>query len=99
MSKKLLGLIGVDAGMIMVGDPCYFIGKDATVHKTFPDWKTACDELFCNEKYANDESYDIRGGLGIAVPTTHGDGTYPVYLEEKIGEDGESKRRLIVDLD
>jgi len=93
--KQLLGHIGVDAGMIMVGDPCYFIGKDATVHKTFPDWDTACKELFCNDKYQTDESYNIRDGLGIAVTTTYGDGTYPVYLETT----NNGKRRLIVDLE
>ena len=27
--KKKIGVCGVDAGMIMVGDPCYFVGTDA----------------------------------------------------------------------
>ena len=91
--KKLLGHIGVDAGLVMVGDPCYFIGNEAPIHKKLRTWEEACNEVFCKE--GEEEPYIIADGLGIAVGTTYGDGEYPVYLEES----EEGKRRLIVDLD
>lgn len=91
--KKQIGSCGVDAGMIMVGDPCYFIGKDATINERCKTWKQACDEVFCKDGVDRDDGMDVYG-LGVAVSTTHGDGCYPVFLEEKNG-----RRRLIVELD
>ena len=96
MSKVKIGTVGVDAGMLMVGDPCYFVGADATIHERCKTWKQACEEVFCKDgvAYVRDAPLDVYG-LGIAVGTTHGDGEYPVYLETtKAG-----RRRLIVDLD
>ncbi len=90
--KKLIGECGVDAGLLMVGDPCYFIGKEATINERCDSWDKACNELFCNPE--RDQPYDVYG-LGVAVATTHGDGCFPVYLET----DPNGKRRLIVDLD
>jgi len=94
MSKIKLGKVPVDAGMLMVGDPCYFVGEKASINKRCPDWGKACEEVFCKEENLRAESYDVYG-LGIAVPTTYGDGTYDVYLETT--PDG--KRRLVVDLE
>lgn len=92
--RKQIGVCGVDAGMIMVGDPCYFVGKDATIHDRCKDWKTACNEVFCKGDVSRDDGMDVFG-LGVAIATTHGDGEYPVYLETtKSG-----RRRLIVNLD
>ena len=92
--KKLIGHVGVDAGMIMVGDPCYFVGDDATIHERCKTWEQACDQVFCKEDFNRDTPMDVYG-LGIAIATTYGDGCYPVYLETtKSG-----KRRLIVNLE
>ncbi len=88
---KQIGVVGVDAGMIMVGDPCYFIGKDSTACQKFPTWYDACNQIFCKEDAGDVMAID---NLGIAVSTTHGDGSYPVYLEE----DDNGRRRIIVDL-
>jgi hypothetical protein len=90
--KKKIGVVGVDAGMIMVGDPCYFVGKDATINERCESWEQACDEVFCKEG-RNDDSMDVFG-LGVAVGTTYGDGAYPVFLETSAS----GKRRLIVEL-
>jgi len=95
--KTQIGIVGVDAGLIMVGDPCYFldaIGNTSVAQQAYPTWSDFCDDLPKDNspKQLNFE----RGheGLGIVVGTTHGDGTYPVYLETtKAG-----KRRLIVEL-
>lgn len=93
MQTTRIGECGVDAGMLMVGDPCYFIGKDATIHERCNDWKQACDEVFCTGNYDRNDGMDVYG-LGIAVATTHGDGCYPVFLETDNG-----RRRLVVELD
>lgn len=104
MSKKLLGHVGVDAGMLMIGDPCYFIGKDSTVNtKVFPTWADACNKLFCADGVDHKKPYLIRSTcgalLGIAVSTTHGDGSYPVHLETYKDGRGCARRRLTVELD
>lgn len=95
MAKVKVGEVGVDAGLLMVGDPCYFIGKDASISERCESWNQACDDLFCAPGSNNrDKPFDVYG-LGVAIATTHGDGTYNVYLEtSKSG-----RRRLIVNLD
>lgn len=91
--KTKIGTCGVDAGMIMVGDPCYFVGKDATIGERCETWSQACKEVFCNGDIDEDTPMDVYG-LGVAIATTHGDGQYPVYLENVDG-----RRRIIVELD
>jgi hypothetical protein len=90
--KTKLGMVDVDAGMLMVGDPCYFIGKDASINERCANWHTACEEVFAEEY--RDTPMDVYG-LGIAIGTTNGDGSYPVYLETTAA----GRRRLIVNLD
>lgn len=93
MAKVKIGEVGVDAGMLMVGDPCYFVGKDASINEACKNWNQACDEVFCKPDLGRDTPMDVYG-LGLAISTTHGDGTYNVYLETSTS----GKRRLIVDL-
>ena len=94
--KKQIGVCGVDAGLLMVGDPCYFLdGNPSAAKKVFPTWDSFCDldipdETGCQLNFAKGHA-----GLGVVVHCTHGDGCYPVYLETtKAG-----CRRLIVHLD
>ena len=94
MAKVKIGEVGVDAGMLMVGDPCYFVGKDAFINESCKTWNQACDEIFCKPDVRRDTPMDVYG-LGVAIATTHGDGTYPVYLETSAS----GRRRLIVNLD
>ena len=92
--KVKIGECGVDAGMLMVGDPCYFIGKDATINSRCESWDQACREVFCKDGVDRDTPMDVYD-LGVAISTTYGDGSYPVYLET----DDDGSRRLIVELD
>lgn len=89
-----IGEVGVDAGMIMVGDPCYFVGSDTTINERCGSWSQACDEVFCKQDVDLDKGVNVYG-LGVAVATTDGDGRYPVYLET----DYAGRRRLVVDLE
>jgi hypothetical protein len=94
-SRVLLGQVGVDAGMLMVGDPCYFVGKDATINERCATWEQACTDVFTKAPLpGRDAPMDVYD-LGIAIATTYGDGCFPVYLETN--EKG--RRRLVVNLD
>lgn len=92
-----IGEIGVDAGSVMVGDPCYFFGKDCEATRAYPSWKDVC-ALFDYDKGCPPVQlkYAIgHDGLGVIVRTTDGDGVFPVFLETK----ADGRRRLVVDLD
>lgn len=91
--RTRIGQCGVDSGMLMVGDPSYFVGKEAVSHERCSNWLQACRDVFCKDGVSRDEGMDVYG-LGVAIATTHGDGCYPVYLETIAG-----RRRLVVELD
>lgn len=75
-----LGLVGVDAGCLMIADPCYVIGSDSEINKAHPGgWSQFCDEHF-GEKDDPQVNYAKRHpGLGVVASTLHGDGCYSVY--------------------
>lgn len=64
-NTRKIGEVRVDAGLIMVGDPFYVIPWHA-----WQEFAGKCD---------GDVSQPKGDGQGIVVPTTYGDGTYPVY--------------------
>jgi hypothetical protein len=86
-----VGEVGVDAGMVMVGDPCYLntYGKEST--DGFEWVESEVDAQKSTKKF--DYSYsgacaatlgeDSAGELGraaaVAVSSGYGDGVYPVY--------------------
>jgi hypothetical protein len=92
--KTKIGMVEVDAGLLMVGDPCYFLGKKSSVNVRCASWQQACKEVFLNDDITMDRPLDVYG-YGVAIRTTNGDGSYPVYLETTAS----GRRRLIVNLD
>ena len=101
--KTKIGIVGVDAGVLMVGDPCYFFGPEkTTAQEAYPGgWSEICDTVL-NDKFDESEPRAAQlnyakghAGLGVIVGTTHGDGVYPVYLET----DDKDRRRLVVELE
>ncbi len=79
--KKKIGVIGVDAGLCWLGDPCYVLSDDAV--KKWPKWSDFCDTII-NNVYPTTQQYDYpkgHPGLGVLVSTGYGDGVYPVYAE------------------
>ena len=94
---ELIGHIGVDAGLIYIGDPCYEVGSD-TEGKFQGTWHDFCDLLNDEKKGMKNEVLKIPFPLGhegqaIVVSSGYGDGTYPVYVERKNGHIA----RVIVD--
>ena len=80
MEKKKIGVIGVDAGLCWVGDPCYVLHKsDEEKYKSIGEnWSEFCNIMGSNNH--KQFTYDLgHDGLGVCVTTGYGDGNYPVY--------------------
>ena len=82
--RKLIGEIGVDAGLCWIGDPCYILHALPKPKAIGNDWEQFCDLLHNDDQYPTCKqfNYDLgHPGLGVVVSTGYGDGTYPVYAE------------------
>lgn len=89
-----VGVVGVDAGLLWLGDPCYIMTKDAS---NFHDgtWHEWLDKLWkLEEEQKNNAvqwSYQNgHPGLGISVSTGFGDGKYDVFVRR----DSQEKNRI-----
>lgn len=69
-----VGEMGVDAGLCLVGDPCYVLGDDAS-HRV-RSWDKFCDKLHEIEK----DGVAVHD-FGVTVGTGYGDGCYAVYVK------------------
>jgi hypothetical protein len=85
-----VGEVGVDTGMIWIGDPCYVVSKDAS--HVWSSWKKFLLDLFKieNKGVAN------FGNIGVAISSGYGDGRYEVFVKR---EDGVMKEAKIVFFD
>ena len=72
-----VGTIGIDAGLCMIGDPCYTIDGAKT-----PEWNEFLDkELDFQNEQATQTYKDVYVlARGIVTGTGFGDGEYPVYV-------------------
>lgn len=77
---KRVGVCGVDAGLIWIGDPCYIIGKDPK-EQPAESWSKFCDTI--NDEPAQQYNYAYgHSGLGVLVKHFGGDGVYPVFVKQ-----------------
>ena len=95
-TETLAGYVGVDAGLVMIGDPCYIVSENIShpVH----NWDTFCDSLSTNTKMSEPTVKSLNfplghEGLGVVISSGYGDGCYPVYVTKK---DGRIKEARIV---
>jgi hypothetical protein len=78
---EVIGLIGVDAGLCWVGDPCYILHRDSG---DSPDdigrtWDEFCEQL----RDQDTRQFDFNmghAGLGVCLSTGYGDGNYDVEV-------------------
>ncbi len=82
MKTEVIGEIGVDAGHIWIGDPCYIFHRDSPPKSIGKSWSDFCSALFDHpNKWVTQFSFDAgHKGMGICV-NTGGDGVFPVYAE------------------
>ena len=93
-----VGVIGVDAGLCWLGDPCYILPDDASERTdVIKDWSKFCDAI--KDKDTHQFQYNMgHDGLGVVVSTGWGDGEYPVLIRRnKAGRIAEV--RVVFDTD
>ena len=96
-----VGCISVDAGLVMVGDPCYVLHKDPNAEKDYDkpsksigkSWSAFCEILQGKDLLQIDHDSGAEG-LGVVVGGFGGDGVYPVFVEK---DDSGRVVRLVVD--
>lgn len=84
----LIGHVGVDAGVLTIGDPCYFdgISYDRDILPTILG-------------EGNVWNIDYSGGM-IVFSTTWGDGVYPVYAKfDNYGRGRPTEVKVVMDWD
>lgn len=89
MSKDFerVGEIDVDAGIVMVGDPCYHLHKAPEDRRAFgKDWhdfiKSLVDGVYSPDRTAVS---NIENGAALVIGGFGGDGRYPVYVRRENG--------------
>ena len=77
-----VGVMGVDAGLCWIGDPCYVLHADELPKSIGGNWQEFCDNLE-NMHHSKTFNFDKgHEGLGVCVSTGYGDGSYPVYIKK-----------------
>ena len=77
LTPKIIGRVGVDAGLIWIGDPCYILHKEELPSTLGKDWSGFCDKM--SDKIHKSFNYELgHEGLGVCTSTRHGDGSYDV---------------------
>ncbi|HVM56442.1 MAG TPA: hypothetical protein VMT74_03185 [Gaiellaceae bacterium] len=83
--ERLLGHIGVDSGIVAVGDPCYLVQGGA---EHSPEWQEVVAEVFDAENPRRVEGTSAVEVEAVMMTTTpQGDGLYPVFgvVDEETG--------------
>jgi hypothetical protein len=92
-----VGSVGVDAGLMMIGDPSYSIGANPSNDWITDDWDDFCRELFNSQEFAEHQVVNVPFSLGhegaaVVTSTGFGDGSYDVFV--KYSDEGEWGRRV-----
>jgi len=97
--RQLVGRIGIDAGMCIVGDPCYVrTFDDDSTGETLPLDGTWDEFLKRLPEEFRENGGAASVGYAVIASTGHGDGLYPVYAEIDT-KTPDLIRRLIIDFE
>ena len=76
LEQRVIGHIGVDSGMVWIGDPCYIIHRKKTPLELGTSWAEFCTLI---SKPHNSFNYEAgHEGFGICTRTPYGDGYYKI---------------------
>lgn len=77
MAWEEIGSVYVDAGIVMIGDPCYTLSDNASHRNDIAkSWDKFCKAI------KDDLSEPFGPGTAIVIPSGYGDGEYPVYVKK-----------------
>jgi hypothetical protein len=77
-----VGSVGVDSGLVWIGDPCYLFQDDnepPALGATYEDFLATLRDREV-DNVAQFPYTNGKVGLGVALYTAYGDGTYPVEV-------------------
>jgi uncharacterized protein (UPF0297 family) len=79
--EERVGSVYVDAGIVMLGDPCYTLPDSASSRNDVAkNWGDFCNALYDTKTIAPDVWEPFGEGTAIVVSSGYGDGEYPVYV-------------------
>jgi hypothetical protein len=80
-----VGVVGVDSGLLWVGDPCYLYEEDerAAMGQTYEDFLTILRDREV-DGVAQFNYTQRRPGFGVALYTANGDGLYPLEVRRDV---------------
>lgn len=72
---KFIGTVPVDAGCLVLIDPCYLLSASPTGGSNVDPY----DEILDGDALVNDAYQSVGNDSGIVFSTGYGDGAYPVF--------------------
>lgn len=82
--RVLIGYAAADSGLMMIGDPGYYIGKGNDASQKYKSWEAFLKTQNILNGPVNHQM-NFKGGyegLGVVSQTYAGDGTFPVYAKK-----------------
>lgn len=79
-----IGVIGIDAGLCWIGDPCYILHRkrDDKSKNIGENWTDFCNKIGNKDTVQFNYDGGNRPGLGVVVSTR--DGEYPVFIKRDL---------------
>jgi hypothetical protein len=74
-----VGMCAVDAGLVMIGDPCYSHCNSVWPYK---DWQAFCADIEKLDAAKQIKFKAGHSGFGVVIGNFGGDGSYPVFVEK-----------------